>query len=411
MRTKNTADQALVRELNLSLVLQYIHTSAPISRAKLALNTGLNKSTVSSLIEELLEYQLIHETGVNSIGSGRPSTLLEINPQAGSIIGVELGVDFVAVALTDFIGNILWRYTANADPLLGSDTILAHTLDLVNDAVEVSHKINQRILGLGLSTPGMVNVKEGVLIFAPNLHWRNIPLRKMFKDQTKLKVIVENDANAGAIAEHLFGIARQSNDFIFVFTGVGIGAGLFLNGQLYRGNNGYAGEIGHAPIMAEHIQAPCHCGNRGCWETYANQYSIIQRVQASLEVRRRSIIPEVMAEHNAPLSIAIIKQAADAGDCEAINAFAEAGTVMGRGLATLVSILNPEKIILGGPLGLAGDYLIPAISDCLAHHSFPGIDQKVDVTLSSFGTDASLMGAIAIIVDDILTHPADIQRR
>jgi glucokinase-like ROK family protein len=372
----------------------------------LAVETGLNKSTISSLVDELLDYSLIHETGVNSVGSGRPSTQLEINPRAGSIVGVELGVDFVAVALTDFMSNIIWRCTARTDPLLEAETILAHTLKLVNDAIGVSHKIDQRILGLGLSTPGLVDIQEGVLIFAPNLHWRNLPLKKMFIEETGLNVIVENDANAAALAEHLFGAARQSSDFAFVFTGVGIGAGLFLNGQLYRGKNGYAGEIGHAPIIAEHNQTPCHCGNRGCWETYANQYSIIQRVQASLEVRLPSIIPDLLAEHQSPLSIAIIKEAADAGDIVAINAFSEAGVVMGRGFATLTNFLNPEKIILGGPLSMAGEYLIPAIRAGLAKHSHPGIGEMVEITLSTFGTDASLIGAIAIIVDDILSHPA-----
>ena len=263
---------------------------------------------------------------------------------------------------------------------------------------------------MGLSTPGLVNIQEGVLIFAPNLHWRDVPLKKMFINETGLNVIVENDANAAALAEHLFGAARQSSDFAFVFTGVGIGAGLFLNGQLYRGKNGYAGEIGHAPIIAEHNQTPCHCGNRGCWETYANQYSIIQRVQASLEVRLPSIIPDLMVEHQSPLSIAIIKEAADAGDIVAINAFSEAGAVMGRGFATLTNFLNPEKIILGGPLSLAGDYLIPAIRAGLAKHSHPGIGEMVEITLSSFGTDASLIGAIAIIVDDILSHPVRIRK-
>ncbi len=121
MSKKNTADQSFLRELNISTVLRNIHTNAPISRARLASRTGLNKSTISSLVEELLEFRLIHETGINSIGTGRPSTLLEINPQAGCIIGVELGVDFVATALTDFVGNVLWRYMANADPAAGPE--------------------------------------------------------------------------------------------------------------------------------------------------------------------------------------------------------------------------------------------------------------------------------------------------
>jgi predicted NBD/HSP70 family sugar kinase len=243
------------------------------------------------------------------------------------------------------------------------------------------------------------------------LQWKNVPLQKFFTEHTGLKVFIENDANAAAIAEHLFGVARKSKDFIFVFAGIGIGGGLFLNGELHRGNVGYAGEIGHSPIMAEPFQTPCHCGNRGCWETYANQYSIIQRVQARLEARRSSIIPRLMEEQNAPLSISIIKQAADAGDNEALEALEETGTAMGLGFATLINILNPEKIILGGPLSILGEHLLPSVKSNATKHALPEMRPKVDILLSSFEGDASLIGAVSIVVDDILSNPTQIERR
>ena len=408
---KKTTDQVFVREHNLSSVLRLIHTQSPISRAKLAVITGLNKSTVSSLVDELLSRKLVHETGSNSGGAGRPATLLEMNPQAGLISGVELGVDFVSVAVTDFLGNILWRRREDANPNEDQDKMINQTLRIVKEAMTAGKQKNTRFIGLGLATPGTVDLKEGVLIFAPNLHWRNVPFGKIFTEHTKLRVFVENDANAAAIAEHLFGTARHCQDFLFVFAGVGIGGGLFLNGRLYRGKNGYAGEIGHSPIMAEPSQTVCHCGNRGCWETYANQYSIIQRVQARLEVKRTSIIPKLIAEQNSPITIAIIKQAADVGDREAIDSFTEAGHAMGQGFAGLINIFNPEKIILGGPLSIAGEYLLPGIKETVARHSLPEIDQQAEVLLSPFGADASLIGAIAIVVDDVLSKPIHVERR
>ena len=398
-------DQAFIRETNLSSVLRLIHSQSPISRAQLAVTTGLNKSTISSLVDELITHKLVIEAGSNSSGAGRPATLLEINSQAGMIIGVELGVDFVSVAVTDFLGNITWRRREDANPNEDQQKMLDQTLRIVKEAMAAGKKKNTRFLGMGLATPGTVEITKGVLIFAPNLHWRNVPFGKIFTEQTKLKVFVENDANAAATAEHLFGTARQSQDFLFVFAGVGIGGGLFLNGKLYRGKNGYAGEIGHSPIMAEPSQTVCHCGNRGCWETYANQYSIIQRVQARLEVKRTSIVPKLMAEQNSPLTIHLIKQAADAGDKEAIDSFAEAGRAMGQGFAGLSNIFNPEKIILGGPLSIAGEYLLPAIKETMAQHSLTEIDQQAEVLLSPFGPDASLIGAIAIVADNILSLP------
>jgi glucokinase-like ROK family protein len=411
MSTKSSADQFLVRELNLSTVLRMIHNDAPLSRAQLAVRTGLNKSTISSLVEELLARGLIHEIGLNFIGTGRPATLLEINSEAGCIIGVELGVDFVAVVLTDFMGAVLWRSQEAADPAESLEQTLDQTLSLVNKAIAASRKINLSLIGIGLAIPGTVNVEKGTLIFAPNLQWHNIPIRDVFSKPTGLRVYLENDANAAAVAEHLFGAARQSTDFLFVFAGVGIGGGLFLNGKLYRGKSGFAGEIGHSPIKAEPADVLCHCGNRGCWETYVNQASILERMQNRLDGRRDSLLAHLMEEQHVPLSISLIKQAADSGDQQAAASIAEAGAAMGQGFANLINIFNPEKIILGGPLSIAGDYLLPAIRQTVREHSLPEIDQQVDIELSAFGPDASLIGAVAIVVDDILSNPTLIERR
>jgi glucokinase-like ROK family protein len=392
-------------------VLRYIHNEAPVSRAQIAQATGLNKSTVSSLVEDLLVRKLVHETGTNSVGTGRPATLLEIDPHAGGIIGVELGVDFVALVLTDFRGEILWRQMANVDSTDAKETTLANVLKSTDKAIEVCKEHNLYLLGLGLSVPGTVDLEGGVLVFAPNLQWRNVPLKKIFSKHTGLNVYVENDANAAAIAEHLFGVARNSDDFIFVVVGIGIGSGLFLNGDLYRGKDGFAGEIGHTPIVSEPYQNLCHCGNLGCWETYANQHSIIQRVQKRLEISQESILPSLMAEQNTPLSISIIKQAADEGDKESLASLAETGEALGLGFASLIDVFNPEKIILGGPLSILGKYLLPAIMKTASQHSLLGISSNADILLSTFGTDAILVGAISIVVDDILSHPTHVERR
>jgi len=407
----NSADQALVRELNLSLVLRLIHDEAPVSRAQIAKATGLNKSTVSSLVESLLERRLIHETGFNSVGTGRPARLLEINPQAGGIIGVELGVDFIAIVLTDFTGNFLWSRLISVDPTDAQEKILAQILDLADEAIDICKDQNLFMLGLGLSVPGTVDLENEILVFAPNLQWRNVPLRKIFSEHTGLNVYLENDANAAAIAEHLFGSAQRCDDFIFVVASAGIGGGLFLNGNLYRGKDGYAGEIGHSPIVTEPYQNPCHCGNLGCLEAYANQPSIIQRVKKRLANKRDSIIPSLSSEQGGHLSISIIKQAAVEGDKVALEALAETGEALGLGFASLIDTFNPEKIILGGSLSSVGKYLLPSIKEIATKHSLSNVSPKVDILLSDFDTDAILIGAISIVVDDIFSNPTHVERR
>jgi len=411
MAHHNSADQALVRELNLSLVLRHIHNEAPVSRAEIAKATGLNKSTVSSLVESLLERRLIYETGFNSVGTGRPARLLEINPQAGGIIGVELGVDFFAIVLTDFTGNFLWSNLVSVNPMDAQEKILAQILDLTDEAINICRDQNLYVLGLGLSAPGTVDLKNETLVFAPNLQWRNVPLRKIFSEHTGLNVYLENDANAAAVAEHLFGSAQRCEDFIFVVVSTGIGGGLFLNGNLYRGKDGYAGEIGHSPIVTEPFHKPCHCGNLGCWETYANQHSIIQRVENRLANKRESIIPSLSSEQDGYLSISIIKQAAVKGDKVALEALTETGEALGLGFASLIDAFNPEKIILGGSLSIVGKYLLPSIKEIATKHSLSDVSPKVDILLSGFDTDAILIGAISIVVDDIFSNPTRVERR
>ncbi len=411
MHPEKSTDQASLRELNLSAVLRFIYNEAPLSRSQLAGKTGLNKSTISSLVEDLLDRRLIHETGINSAGMGRPATLLEINPQAGAVLAVELGVDFVGAALVDFVGQILWRKLDDADPAASQDKTLGQTMALIQEMLGVCRKRDLRILGLSFSIPGTVDLEQGVLIFAPNLNWHNVPLRKIFSTSTGLKVFIENDANAAAIAEHLFGAARNLRDFLFVFAGVGLGGGLFLNGELYRGKGGYAGEIGHTPIIAEPFQRPCHCGNLGCWETYVNQASILERVENRLHASEgRGLLATLMAEQQMPLSIPLITQAASAGDRDALDSLTEAGSAMGTGFAVLINLFNPEKIILGGPISAAGQYLMPAIQESVKRHAMHEILVQTEINLSAFGPDASLIGAAAVVVDDVLSNPSHVEK-
>lgn len=408
-RRYQAGDQTLVREINLATVLRYLRESGPLSRARLADLTGLNKTTVSSLVETLLEAGLVHAVGLDTSGGGRPATLLDLAPQAGHIIGVELGVGFILVVLTDFVGQIVWRHLQETDSNESQEAIIAYALDLVDQARAVSRAREVRLLGLGLTLPGMVDVQKGVLLFSPNLQWRNVALGQIFSDHVGVRVFVDNDASAGALGEHLFGVARQAQSFIFLTAGVGLGGGLFLNGDLYRGVGGIAGEIGHISVTMDRSR-PCRCGNRGCWETFGNQYSLIARVQALLEVGRSSLIPQFMAEQLAPLNLSIVTQAADAGDAVALEALAETGAVIGVGVANLINIFNPELVVVGGAMSTAGHHLLPSIKKVVKERALAEMLRQVQIVLSVFGPDASVMGAVALVVEAVLADPSSVER-
>jgi glucokinase-like ROK family protein len=404
MAKPQRAGVALVRDMNLSSVMRHIHREGSLSRAQLAQRTNLNKATISSLVEELIELGLIHENGMNTSGFGRPATMLDLDPQAGCIIGVEIGVGFISIILTNFTGKIIWRHFEELISILNQEEITARIFQLLDEAREIAGKDRLRLFGMGLALPGMVDVEQGILIFSPNLQWGDVPLRQMFSEHSGLPVFVDNDANAAALGEHLFGAARQEQHFLFIVAGVGVGGGLFLNGEIYRGACGLAGEIGHTSLYVEQTR-PCRCGNRGCWENFANQSSLYERIRARLDVGRRSLITGILENQLSPLNLSIINQAAEAGDREVLEAISETGAALGLGVANLVNIFNPKMVVIGGSLSILGKYILPSIEEVIEERTLEVMRKEIKILVSAFGSDASVMGAVALVVREILSRP------
>lgn len=398
----------MVREMNLSSVLKYLHQYGSLSRARLARLTGLNKSTISSLVEELIDCGLIYENGIKVSGAGRPSTYLELNPEAGCIIGVEIGVGFSSIILTNFTGEIIWRRFEETGFLAEQNEIIGRIYKVVDEAIAVANEHGERLLGMGITLPGMVDDERGVLVFSPNLQWRDVPLRNIFSEHSGLPVFVDNDANAAALGEHLFGVARQAQHFLFIIDGVGVGGGLFLNGDIYRGANGLAGEIGHTSLYVEQTR-PCRCGNRGCWENFANESSLYERIRTRLEVGRYSSIRSILETRNSPLNLSIITQAAEAGDTEILEALSETGSALGLGLANLINIFNPEMVVIGGALSHVSKFLLPSINKVVDERALENIRKNTVITESAFGPDASVMGAVAMVVQAIFSKPTYVE--
>jgi glucokinase-like ROK family protein len=401
-----TGDQTLLREINLSRVLYCLQEDEALSRSKLATLTGLNKTTISSLIEALLAWGLVHEIGLDTSGTGRPATLLALNPQAGSIIGVELGVEFISVILTDFTGQITWQHLTEINPTDPQEEIIQQVLGMIDQA---KGDRAERLLGVGVAVPGMVDVANGVLLFSPNLQWRNVALRQIFQDHIHLPVFLENDANAAAIGEYFFGNARQVQNFICLTIGIGIGGGLFLNGDLYRGRGGLAGEVGHTNLLTEGNR-PCRCGNRGCWETAGNQYALIERVRALLDVGHASLIPQLIVGENSRLTLSSIAQAAEAQDPVALEALSETGAAIGLGVANLINIFNPEMVIISGALSSVGEYLLPDIKAVVERQALVETRHHTQIIPSKFGPMATVIGAASLVVSAILFDPTRLKQ-
>ena len=407
-----TGDQAWVRERNLAIVLNYLwEAGQPVSRAHLVQVSGLNKSTVGSILAQLQSWGLVKDSGMSEPRPGRPGTLIDMNPEAGRLIGAEIGVGFVSAVVTDLKAGVLWRHKIETfedgempATLQDQARVLKQTEDLVHEAIQQATAGETRLFGIGLGVPGLVDHATGTLLFAPNLKWSNVPLRDMWQKCFGVPVVVENEANAAALGEWMLGVGRQVDNFVYLSAGVGLGGGLMINGKLYGGRGGFAGEVGHMTLDPD--GPPCNCGSRGCWEVLIGPTAIVQRVrQAVVEGRATNLLALCGGDPEA-IRMEHVLQAAEHGEPAVLNTLDEVGRYLGIGIANLINTFNPSLVVLGGVLSLAGPYILPRAQQEVNTRALAVARKGVEITLSAFKFDACVMGGAALILHEILNNPA-----
>jgi glucokinase-like ROK family protein len=409
-----TGDQALVRQMNLSVIMHHLRENEPISRAALAEMTGLNKTTVSSLVQELIERRFVEEFGLNSAGAGRPAMLLRLNPTAGCIVAGEIGVDFVSVIRADFAADITWRHQEATRHDMGQPAILDRLLALLSEATRSASPATARdsavsdvpLLGIAVGVPGLVDQETGSVLFAPNLGWTGVPLRSLLRERFDAPIFVDNEANLAALGEYYFGVAQGYENVLFLSLGVGLGGGIVQDGKLYRGSSGFCGEFGHMTMDPD--GSPCNCGNRGCWETQVSPAAVLRNMrQAALREKAQRKGDESPHYKRNPelLSLAMVLDAARSGDTAAVQALTEVGHHLGIGIASLVNAINPDLVVLGGRLSSAGEFLLPAVEAELSRRALRWNAEATQVALARHGVDACVMGGIAAVTQAVLAEP------
>lgn len=405
MTSINTADQVYVRKVNTAILLNLLRLEAPLSRAELAKQTGLNRSTVSSIIAELLEVRLVRETELQKDKVGRPGMSLELNPAAGCVVGVEVGVRHVTVILADFVMSPVWKETTLIDSASDQEAALTQFERLIDKALLEAEKNNQRCFGIGVGLPGLVDVTKGELKFAPNLNWRDVALKAKWSEKYGLPVFVENEANAAALGEYYYGAAMGVKDFLYLSAGVGLGGGIVLDGHLFRGSGGYAGEIGHMTIDPH--GKLCSCGKRGCWETFVSPRAIEQQVNELIGQGSESILREMQNVSSGALQFEQIIKAARRGDVIAKEAVNQAAWYLGIGVSNLVNVFNPQLIILGGALRSASDLLRPVVEKVVADNSLKQPLEILNIQDSVHALNAGAIGAASLVLDDMMRGPVN----
>jgi glucokinase-like ROK family protein len=398
-----TADQMLVRKHNTAIILDCLRRNAPLSRADLSNRTGLNRSTVSSIVHELIRQHLVRETELQKIKLGRPGMALELSPDGACAIGAEVGVDFISILLADFVAQPIWRKRIAINSKLGQSAFMECVGDALQEALAQAQAHDSRPLGIGVGVPGLVDVVKGELKFAPNLKWSNLPLREILMGRFDIPVFVENDANAAALGEYYFGVAREAENFIYLNAAVGLGGGIVLGGKLFRGSGGYAGEVGHISVDVD--GELCGCGRRGCWELMVGPRAVVRQIRTTLRNGAPSLISELAGNDLESITFGQVIEAAEAGDAVARDALREVGKWLGIGIANLVNVFNPELVVLGGALAQAWNIVIPVIQATVQEQAMQPSQQVLKIATSAHGSEACAVGAAALVLDEILRYP------
>jgi len=395
-----TGDQEKVRKVNRSLVLNTLRLHAPASRAEVANITGLTRGTVSNIVNVLIEDGLVHEDKLQDSKIGRPSVALGLSPEGGAVVGVEIGVDFISVLLTNFVAKPLWEVRSQTNPSQSQTDIINQAEKYIDQALSIAKEQGLRPLGIGVGVPGLVNILQGNLIVAPNLHWRNVPLRLIWNQRFHLPIYIDNEANLSALGEYYFGIARNVDNFIYLTSDIGLGGGIMIDGRLFRGGHGYGGEIGH---MQRNPQGElCGCGRRGCWETQVGPRAVLSRVKKEFETHHDQSLLDACSGNLENLTFDIVVKFALSGDLICLQAIEEVAVNLGVGIADLVNIFNPDLIVIGGAFIQGKEILHSIIEKTIFTNALQPDLENLRIVFSERNTEACVFGAVAVVLDDIL---------
>jgi predicted NBD/HSP70 family sugar kinase len=375
-----------LRRRNRGLVLQAVQSGDATSRVGIVRATGLSRTTVSSLVNQLLAEGVLAESAEPAGApaphqTGRPPMRLTLEPSGGAVLGIHLRHDGIRLALADLAGTVLAEVLVDLDVDHRADAALSFVVDATADLIAEAGIVRERLLGAGVavSSPVPTLPRHGPALLTT---WHDIDIADILGERLGVEVQIGNDANLGATAERFFGAARRSRSLVYVMLAEGVGAGLFLDGRPYFGAKGVAGEFGHV-VVAPGGQV-CRCGNRGCLETVAGADALV----AALPARTDGTTPDLDQ----------VLAACRAGEAGSRRVVADAGRAVGTALAGVCTMLDPDLVVIGGRTAAAGAPLMDGIVETL-HRAVPPTDEApVQVVAGELGTRAEVLGAVALAI-------------
>lgn len=392
------------KQLRKSLIRFHVWKNGPISRGTLSESLSLNLPTISNCVAELLASGEVVEEGFAISTGGRKPQLLDVNGVKASVVGLTFSSRGISSAWADLKGRV---YNHTIYPFAISEG-KAKAIDTINAAIEaqlanVRQNANAgRVVQVGMGVSGLLNPASGVSNVFPRFEeWLDVPLKAIVESKFGIPAVVDNHVAAIALAETVFGKDRGFKNALYIQLGPGLGMGIVIGGQIYRGSKLNVGEFGHTTISEN---GPiCYCGNYGCLESLASDYALVQQAEAAIREGVNTRIPEFLSQPGRVTPGAVFR-AAQGGDRFASNLVERVGRLLGTGIANLVNLFGPEVIILGGTMAEAGDLLLNPINQTLRAKALARMEKDVEIRQSSFGKEEAIKGAVTLALHHYLSR-------
>lgn len=395
MSSQQKYDRSDIRRLNAVSVLNQLREKGAMSRANIAAELGLTRATVSNIVMDLMNASLVSETEYDASGMGRPGLLLKLNPNCGALIALDIDLDRVTLLLTDFGQVTLWRDVAELMPGSSPETTLEIAAGLVEKAFEHCNSKGLKCFGICMALAGLVDREFGQLAYGPTSGWQHVPMKAPWEARFGVPVYVENEAHAGAIGAYHRGAQSGTRNIIYLSLGVGLAAGVFVDGALLRGEQGFAGQVGHTAFMDDGIK--CKCGKKGCWVTEIGADAVLRKLDfAGVKLLHKG---------DAGLDwVETVISKAKSGDTAVLAVLNSVGEQVGLGAACLVQTFNPSLVIIGGRMADLMKYAEPSIRKAILAETLPYMAEPLKVVISTAGEDP-LRGGIASVFDATMKNP------
>lgn len=382
------ANRELMRDLNSNLVVNLVKAKGPISRADLARESKLSPAAVSGIVARLMRTGILSEIAGRSSKVGRPPVLLRLNERAAYVIGIKLTEFGLTTVVTNLAAEVTYSASSTAQLVGDPEAAVAAIVLAVKKALDASGVKRKKVLGVGIGLAGIVDAGEGVCRFSHILRWRDVSLRDPLRRRLQIPVWVDNDVNTLAVAEKWFGAGAGLRHFLTVTVGRGIGLGIVANGEIYRGAYGGAGEFGHTIVVPG---GPlCQCGREGCLEALASEPALRKQVSVGL---------------GRPVSSEELITLAGEGDQTVTRVLNQAGRVMGLALANLVTLLNPERLIVSGEGTRLGPSFFEPMKQTIRDSAFANGGAALDIVIQRWGDDAWAIGAATLVLRELFGLP------